>query len=23
VKPERVEVLGVFHGALDINRYAL
>jgi len=23
VKPERVEVLGVFHGALDISRYAL
>ena len=23
VKPERVEVLGVFHGALDITRYAL
>ena len=23
VKPERVEVLGVFHGALDINRYVL
>ena len=23
VKPERVEVLGVFHGALDISRYSL
>jgi toxin ParE1/3/4 len=22
VKPERVEVLGVFHGALDISRYS-
>jgi plasmid stabilization system protein ParE len=23
VKPERVEVLGVFHGAIDISRYSL
>ena len=23
VKPESVEVLGVFHGALDISRYSL
>ncbi len=23
VKPERVEVLGIFHGALDITRYSL
>ncbi len=23
VKPERVEVLGVFHGALEISRYSL